>query len=293
MAVVGIFTVGLQKWACPSFPGEATSQLLFPNLTTVYQDGVKINGMVYNATLLNQTLILSQFQPFSIDWINQNLNTGFSSPCSGFVVSTKDFCVIQSIFPNSSSFPSDGNCIPISVVSNLQPIAKLSVDWTQVDSRQNMLVFSGSVLNLTRFFSSVQAGVWNISPTLLNTLKENLGGDATYALVSSYSNTALMQCLRHRYTVAYIGSQSFGCSLYSLLTTLALTTVLGLIFVRFIMALLFHWFVAPKQARSSSSKIFLERKALDTNLHTICLVTCYSEGQDAIKVFIILILRVP
>ncbi|KAI8925108.1 chitin synthase-domain-containing protein, partial [Entophlyctis helioformis] len=52
----------------------------------------------------------------------------------------------------------------------------------------------------------------------------------------------------------------------------ALAVILGVIFVRFFMALAFHWIYAYNHQAASPN-----------DMYTIMLVTCYSEGEAGIK----------
>jgi chitin synthase len=142
-----------------------------------------------------------------------------------------------------------------------------------------------------------------------------LGTDVTRYMRTSFHRAELMECLASRYTIGYIGSQSFGCTIYNALMAMALVTIIGLITTRFFMAFIFHWFISPGITDPSTLKVSKTNRkgvgylyapanssfnasnelgqheyiapwarslALPTDLHTIMLVTCYSEDEKGI-----------
>jgi chitin synthase len=96
-----------------------------------------------------------------------------------------------------------------------------------------MIVYSNSVLDLKGFFDT-DAKLWDISNEIVENLKLKGGSDATMSL--SKTNQHLIRCLRTKYTIGYIVTETIGCSLYSTFNTIALVVILGLVLVRFIMA---------------------------------------------------------
>lgn len=284
--------MGLQSLTCPSFPGYSSIPLLSENAKEDYKDGVKINGKLYNISFINGVLENAGFSNLTIDWLNQDISRVFtSSICDGSITDSSKLCSATNPFPGSPSYPSNRICIPSSVLNSSEALGRLTLTWPQI--KQSMVVVSNSVLDLTSFFENDQA-FWAITPDLALQLRQRLGADATILLARS--NPDFMNCLRLKYTVAYIDSKSLGCTFYSSSTTIALTVILMVILVRFIMAFLFHWFIAPKQSKSLSTRVYVARDdatlaqsvPLDSDMYTICLVTCYSEDESAIKVCLLL-----
>lgn len=233
MFLVGFFTVGLQPLLCPSNAGQLNLPLIGDNNRLSYNEGVKINGLVYNSTAFNETLIKAGYPAMSIDWVNQDISRSFSCPtCVGAVLNTTGFCDVPNQYINSPSFLADGVCLPPSLLQRLRPMARLTITWSGVDPKQNLIVVSGSVLNLTHFFATYKQ--WDISDSSVQTLKDKLGADVT--LLLSREGSDVTKALRNRYSVAYIGTQSFGCSVYSTLNNVVLAVVIGLVLVRFVMA---------------------------------------------------------
>jgi chitin synthase len=189
-----------------------------------------------------------------------------------------------------------------------------------------------------------------------DTLLRNLQGqDASYLLTSISDGKNARNCLNARYAAGVISSDSMGCIADDIIVDVMLAVIIGLIVVRFTMAVVFSWFIAgrltkpggrsqgvlawrsvaggnaepdrhrpPPESRyavaagnypdpsgstsslggdSSASASASDSPAplvaapkpkappkpksssqiVDTRLHTIMLVTCYSEGKASIK----------
>jgi hypothetical protein len=59
MFLLGFFTIGLQPLLCPAYPGITSLELFEPDGTLIYRNGVKINGKLYETSIINKTLIKS------------------------------------------------------------------------------------------------------------------------------------------------------------------------------------------------------------------------------------------
>jgi chitin synthase len=191
---------------------------------------------------------------------------------------------------------------------------RLTLEWRDVvvNARPPHLlaIYNGQVLNLTRFLLLEKDTVFRNLPNLGALVA---GRDVTLGMSQNSQTAQLMKCLAARYTVGYLGTETVGCAAYNTLMVLALVTIVGLIMVRFVMAFLFHWTIAPQLSRSTSVKLgrndvgylrpptnqyftarqdgqgpFLQQQwarslALPSDLYTICLVTCYSEDEKGIR----------
>jgi chitin synthase len=102
------------------------------------------------------------------------------------------------------------------------------------------------VLNLSYYISTGQAFFGNQTHRLLQQAR---GQDASYMFSFWGEVKQAEPCLVARYYAGVISSDSMGCIISQLLTTLMFSIIIGLVAVRFTMAAVFHWFVAPRLPR--------------------------------------------
>lgn len=216
------------------------------------------------------------------------------------------------------------------------------------------------MLNITAYLNQNTHFFGNQTDTLLRNLR---GQDASYLIASIGEANAARACLAARYTAGVISSDTMGCIADQIIIDVMLAVIIGLIVVRFTMAVVFQWFIAGKltkpggrsggvlawrsvaggnadpnqhrpppenryglssnypapsnsssslntstlradsstvRAESSSSASLTKAiespkprpvatpkgsssEIVDTRLHTIMLVTCYSEGHSSLK----------
>ncbi|KAJ3300023.1 Chitin synthase, class 3 [Borealophlyctis nickersoniae] len=158
------------------------------------------------------------------------------------------------------------------------------------------------VVNLTQVFTTPAATGLNLSATTTAFLQQHLGKDATYAAHSKPEVSEALRCLVAKYQVAYIGSETTGCMAANVIQTMSLIVILGVVMVRFLMALYFYWCMSPnitkprrgktklrslptKSRFSATIREFATPNSLDRerDMYAILLVTCYSEGKDGIR----------
>ncbi|KAJ3270745.1 Chitin synthase, class 3 [Terramyces sp. JEL0728] len=259
---------------------------------------------------------LASLQPpinLTLDWYSEDIAALFSSTaaCSEFIKDISTFCSVPDRIAGSPSLVSP-KCDAAKALADLHPVETLFFSWSDVSGNNEppheLIVYNGAVLNITRFLNSEAKAYFQNLPPLQNLIP---GKDVTREMSASYANSQLMQCLLSRYTVGYLGSQSAGCAVYNAIMVIALVTILGVILARFVMAFVFHWFIAPQMAVHTTMKLgkndagYLHRppnvpfysiegqkifqglqsgsKPLPTDLHTIVLVTCYSEDANGIR----------
>ena len=297
MAFVGYFTVGLRYSLCPD-DRSGFNVPLFDGSRVRSGEEVRIQGYLYQQDELNNAL-KSSGQSLSLDWIGEDITRAFNQPACNKWLTTNE-CFLANRIPGSPSFPLNNQCLSPSLLKSVKKAGRLNMEWpdlkAQARAPHHLIVFNNAVVNLTLFFTEANSNL-RVSNDMIKALQNHLGRDGTYFFSNSADKRELMNCLVQRYTVASIGGETLGCAVYGILTTVALVVVLGLILVRFFMALIFHWFIAPKQVKNNRSKMtYLSREYQEqltqnlvrsvptaSDLHTICLVTCYSEGPSAIR----------
>lgn len=301
MAVVGYFTIGLASSICPR--STTDTAFLFDSNSLAVQTGSSVSGFVYSAQDLGRALQMSAVWP---DWAGQDLGPYLASPsCDGILAS----------FEPCQLIPDANACVPRGVLNRLGRKSRISVEWSEIASNTRpphmLLSFNNVVLNLTTLVQAMQTQTpLGLSSNLQSLILKRIGTDATLSLSAAAGGMAAMKCLQERYTVGFVGTQTLGCTLYNALETIALVAIAGLIFTRFFLAFMFHWLVSPRISRPITTKLRADMPPeisftnssfnqsvgkdspfasvghsvpLPSDLHTICLVTCYSESSKALK----------
>ncbi|KAF9088600.1 hypothetical protein BGX29_000183 [Mortierella sp. GBA35] len=199
---------------------------------------------------------------------------------------------------------------------------KAGYDWNQMAMPElvNYMVIDGNVLNLDKYFALYK---YPIPDDELDTVLRNVrdapmpwgGKDATKVFFRRESLKESASCLVEKFGAGYIDKATPGCFASDLFMFVSLTVVLGIVMSRFAMAIVFDWFLSAKLAKppskakiqtmasaaSSATTIPNNTSGKGTNntynavarspvanasvqdLHTVLLVTCYSEGESSLR----------
>ncbi|KAF9971648.1 hypothetical protein BGZ65_010290, partial [Modicella reniformis] len=186
----------------------------------------------------------------------------------------------------------------------------------------NFIVINGNVLNLNAYFRKNKNPIPGdeldaVLRHLRNREKPEGGRDATKLFFRKESLKGSASCLVDKFGAGFIDKASPGCFAADLFMYVATTVVMGIVLSRFAMAIIFDWFIAAKLARPpSKSKVHAMASAASSNsnlsgstiaapspgkplsrsptgssvsvgnpleLHTVMLVTCYSEGESSLR----------
>ena len=309
MAGVAYFTVGMRSALCLT-NDEGVSFLDNDGNVQAWRNEVIINGFSYGFEETKEVLRKVNVS-LTNDWHGVNLNPIMNQnldSCRDFANDIGTFCSIPNPIPNSPALESS-SCIPINVLSQMQPKYRLSFDWEDIKrfTSRNLVVYNNAVLNLSSLNN--ERGI-KFKSTLPNLERLSAGGDVTWEMNQIPDGGNMMKCFSDRYRIGYLGYQSPGCTVYNSAMSLALITILLLIGIRFVMALAFHWFVAPSLTKhriksqlnsqnGDKRDSTLLRTTVSTlagctttlssaipkqlDIYTICLVTCYSEDKISVR----------
>ncbi|KAF9115880.1 hypothetical protein BGX27_005946 [Mortierella sp. AM989] len=187
----------------------------------------------------------------------------------------------------------------------------------------NYMVINGNVLNLDAYFRRYKDPIDGdeidaIFRYVRSTSNPEGGRDATKLFFRRESLKNSASCLVEKFGAGFIDKATPGCFAADLFMYVSLMVVLGIILSRFAMALIFSWFLSAKLAKppskakvhtmasaassgasisgstivGSSPGTSLSRSPTATSvvaggnpfeLHTILLVTCYSEGESSLR----------
>ncbi|EPQ30423.1 uncharacterized protein PFL1_01949 [Pseudozyma flocculosa PF-1] len=122
---------------------------------------------------------------------------------------------------------------------------QVSLSWDNVtDTRRNLAVYRGSVLDLGLLSNLSQTVTY---PPLFDTLKrrnESWAGKDITASVMRGKLDDQFDCLDQIVRVGFIDSETIGCVASKVELYLALVFILGVVGIKFFMALIFGWFLS-------------------------------------------------
>ncbi|KAG0036443.1 hypothetical protein BGZ82_004183 [Podila clonocystis] len=199
-----------------------------------------------------------------------------------------------------------------------QPM-KVGYDWEQMalPKLANYIVIDGNVLNLDQYFLAYRNEVPNdeVDAIFRSVIRQPAEGgrDATKLFFRKESLKNQASCLVDKFGAGFIDKATPGCFAADLFMYVSICVVMGIVLSRFAMAILFDWFLSAKLARPpSKAKLQAMASAASSNativspapgkdlsrsptsastastmsiqeLHTVLLVTCYSEGESSLR----------
>ncbi|KAN0059767.1 Chitin synthase, class 7 [Thecaphora frezii] len=128
--------------------------------------------------------------------------------------------------------------------------------WEDIDSGNftNYMILDGVVLNLNPYLVAnprpISGDVVDIA--IREQLSPDSGGggrDATMMFYSDPETRKAIRCLKEKYRAGGIDKITPGCFISNLVLYCALITILGIVMIRFAMAVWFSWFMSAKMAQ--------------------------------------------
>jgi chitin synthase len=339
-AVVGFATMGLQRALCPQGEnGNAMFKRLGEDPNTL-----SISGWVFNiSNARNQGNI--DFHQYSKDLPGMDITALFTRQATQYPECSSSARYASTPLCNPTII--SGSCalggLNDTTYSQLQiqnTTLLQGYSWDQVAALKNYIVLDGMVLNMGSYLDANPQPIsgdgvdWAIRHTIAN--QSSSGKDATMLFHRRQTGQEAIKCLQSRYLAGRIDKITPGCFVANLFLYASLAIILGVVFVRFVMACIFNWFIssrlikppkdlgrtgispaimpeganmsvhnrtgtapwaetkkANKLGKSKSSLVLgngggapeplISLARIGTELFTICLVTCYSEGEDSVR----------
>ncbi|GAA5863628.1 hypothetical protein JCM3774_001196, partial [Rhodotorula dairenensis] len=132
---------------------------------------------------------------------------------------------------------------------------QVGYNWNQLANLTNYFVLDGNVLNLTPYLNAYPTPPHSGGPesdvvdTAIRTMLGNSTGgsrDGTRIFHNSDELKATTRCLAERYYAGHIDKITPGCFVANLFLYVSLILIMGIILVRFFMALVFSWYLADR-----------------------------------------------
>jgi len=320
MGIVGFVTFAMQKMACPSDGSrnqvpwatqEKNGTLYVPD-----KGSILVRGKFYNTNSLSMVTGLDIPEGMkNLDLTDMFYEKGSisQSKCKSFIPEGKLKCRGDKCLNN--------DLLQKIKLEGKQIIHWDLVERFKSSNKQNqMVVFNGQVLNLTDFFTNYADDFKD--QKLVSKLQKNLGRDVTLQLTKQFDDSKAMECLSERFTVGYVSASDMICLGAQAFSDVFVVIILGIVLTKFFMAVIFHWVVADRfisknvnggnslqdsnmnltstirtksyhsssnlmdeksmSVMNGSSNNLIQQDEEDSLLYTMCLVTCYSEGEQGI-----------
>ncbi|KZZ94764.1 chitin synthase 4 [Moelleriella libera RCEF 2490] len=150
--------------------------------------------------------------------------------------------------------------------TGLQGAADVYFTWDDVrNSSRNLVVYSGSVLdlNLLNWFNESEVVV----PDRFKVLRDQgsavnraiRGRDVT-RMFQATGDKQIAQCLEEITRVGFVDTETVGCIASKVVLYCALILILSVVGTRFVLALIFQWFISRKYAAAKTSQTSDRRK---------------------------------
>lgn len=224
---------------------------------------------------------------------------------------------------------------------------QIGYDWDQVSSLYGYIVVDEVVLNFAPYLDLHPDPISNDQVDLAIRqaagVNSTLGKDATRLFLNTKATERAVKCLQQRYMAGKISKTSPGCVFAAILLYATLIVIMSIILIRFGLACLYAWFIAPAMHKTAPGSYHttgvgpaldysstatkhvshgdgepswpggtikrpknLVRRSTDgttksdfdeytlqppvipltkvgSDLFTLCLVTCYSEGEESLR----------
>ncbi|KNC99172.1 uncharacterized protein SPPG_05426 [Spizellomyces punctatus DAOM BR117] len=234
--------------------------------------------------------------------------------CQQLNATTYPFAFVQSPCQQA------GNCRQLAG-SGLKPFDRLdggeSVDplvaytWDEIEAR-GYVVVKDSVLNLKPYFDQFGRQPLPNNPVdaVLRRIRNRREATRILNNLPEFAmNREAFDCLVDKYVAGQIAAQDASCIISYLFSIIVAVIVLGVLLSRFVMAVIFDWFISHRLARTPNQfasaaavgyanrsndtelTYISDRKKMDImnpndiglDLYTVLLVTCYSEGEASLR----------
>ena len=255
--IVGFVTVGFQKVFCPQI-NSASDRFIRVGSTP---GTLGIQGDIFNITHANS--------PANVDLYTlaqtpgQDITALFQRDASRFTACNNLNFRVALDAPCSSVTPCP--LPPLNQSSTFQTLSITNTgflagySWDQVTALQHYFVLDGAVVNMSPYMTlhpnPIPAdNVDTAMRTIMQAQASASGKDATRLFYSRSDLQSAVPCIKQRYYAGNIDKVTPGCFVTSLFLYAGLIIILGLVFVRFVMACVFNWFLSEHLAGPPNSQ---------------------------------------
>ncbi|KAI9487592.1 MAG: chitin synthase [Benjaminiella poitrasii] len=295
MAFVGFLTFGFNQAACP--PGELTihGNAVSPGYLIIdgwaylldsWNGSPSLTGSADNSNETNPLLSASGMDVSFLFPRNSPACDNVFIPLQG---SQTNYFPCQTFNPNNTVAPSVSqytnrtSCYTDSAADNLlntfetqgvpkkgggyNKRAKVYYTYSDVNTTSHLMIYNGNVLNLilltslpTDYFSVPSGGLVD---QIMNDMDNYAGKDMTY-IIQSYRGPNITweeeaECLVETIRVGQIDTITVGCMFSKIVLYISLIVILGVIAAKFILAVVFGWFLSWRLGNFKEEKSYTAR----------------------------------
>lgn len=148
----------------------------------------------------------------------------------------------------------------------LKGAADVYFTWDDIrNSSRNLVVYSGSVLdlNLLNWFNESEISVPDRFKVLRDqdsAVNKAIRGRDVTRMFQSPGDKQIAQCLEEISRVGFVDTETVGCIASKVVLYCALILILSVVGTRFVLALIFQWFISRKYAAAKTSQTSDRRK---------------------------------
>ncbi|CAG9939289.1 unnamed protein product [Clonostachys rosea f. rosea IK726] len=149
---------------------------------------------------------------------------------------------------------------------DLKKSADVYFTWDDIkNSTRNLMVYSGSVLDLDllNWFNETQVDVPQRFKDIRNRnskLNQVVRGRDVTRMYQSSADKKMAKCFEEIIKIGSVDTETIGCIASKVVLYCALVLILGLVGARFVLAIIFQWFLSRKYAASKTSQSSDRRK---------------------------------
>ncbi|KAL9538522.1 hypothetical protein MBANPS3_010869 [Mucor bainieri] len=256
---LGFLTFGMRFALCPheretnaySFYNQSTGQT---ELT--WRTDINVYGRLYPFDTINAFLATRYNMTLSRDFEGANLSPLFDadpdSMCNSVYASTTEahVCTVMNPYTPEPTAALNHTCISIHELTswfNADSLLEFSWDDLKLQFKEShqpyLMVLSDTVIDIHAYLVANQS-LFGANVDML--LRQTAGQDATYIFSAWDEAKAAWPCIARIYAAGVISSDTMGCIAYEIVTDFFLAMVVMLMLTRYIMALVFHWWVSRR-----------------------------------------------
>ncbi|CAO1614825.1 unnamed protein product [Sympodiomycopsis kandeliae] len=168
---------------------------------------------------------------------------------------TSDLCKLGSASTLASCPLKELSTANLASLKMVNTSRRVGYDWKDLGNAtfKNYIVLDGNVLNLGPYMNSNPDPIPGDNVDLairtqLNSVGSTGGRDATRLFYTTSDTKNAVKCLTERYYAGHIDKLSPGCFVSDLFLYVSLIIILGLVLVRFLMAIYFSWFLSARMS---------------------------------------------
>lgn len=256
---LGFITFGMRFALCPheresnaySYYNQSTSQT---ELT--WRSDIDVYGRLYPFEIM-KTFLESRYNiTLSKDFEGANLSPLFDADpdkvCNLYLKAT-EFCTVINPYTSEPTAALNHSCIAIhELTSWFSSDNFLEFNWDDLKlqlrksvapDQPYLMVLSDTVIDIQSYLIANQT-IFGKNVDML--LRQTAGQDATFIFSTQNDAKSVWPCISRIYAAGVISSDTMGCIAYEIVTDFFLAMVAMLMFTRYVMALVFHWWVSRR-----------------------------------------------